>query len=142
MEKFEWVEHTADVGFRSFGETLEEAFENAAIALTEIYTNFDRVEQKYSMKVEIKSEDKEALLYDWLDELIYLHDADGFVLGGLEVKKISKDNEVYLLEAVLSGEDYSSEKHGQKTGVKAMTYHMMDIKKEDDKWILQAVVDI
>lgn len=142
MEKFEWIEHPADTGFKAYGNNLEEAFENAALAFTNIIADAEKVEVKEEYDIDLSSEDLEALLYDWIDYLIYLYDAKSFLASKFEVEKISKTNDGYKLEAKAQGEKYNREKHGQGTEVKAMTYHMMEIKDDPNQSYVQAIVDI
>ncbi|MEM2266294.1 MAG: archease, partial [Candidatus Hadarchaeales archaeon] len=82
--KFEWVEHPSDIGFRAYGKDLGEAFENAALALFEIMTDTGRVEPREEVEVELEAEDEQALLYDWLDRLLYFRDAEGLLLSRFE----------------------------------------------------------
>ncbi len=142
MKKFEWVEHPADTGFKAYGDDLEEAFENAALALSEIIADTEKIEAKKEMEISLSSEDLEALLYDWIDHFIYLYDAKSFIYSKFRVKNISETDKGYKLEAKAWGEKYDSEKHGDGTEVKAMTYHMMEIRDEPNQSYVRAVVDI
>ncbi len=142
MDKFEWIDHPADIGFRAFGEDLEEAFENAAFALADIIAEVEKVEDEERIDISLSSEDLEALLYDWIDHFIYLYDAKSFIASKFVVEKISKTDEGYELEAEAFGEKYDREKHGQGTEVKAMTYHMMKIEDKPGQTYVQLIVDI
>ncbi|KXB05226.1 hypothetical protein AKJ50_01515 [candidate division MSBL1 archaeon SCGC-AAA382A13] len=142
MKKFEWIEHPADAGFRAYGSDLEEAFENAALALAEIIGKTDNVETKEEISIEIESEDLEALLFDWLDHFVYMFGAKDFIASEFEVEEISKEKEGYKLIAKAKGEEYNSEKHGPGTEVKAITYHMMDIIRQTDHCSVQVIVDV
>jgi SHS2 domain-containing protein len=141
MKRFEWVEHPSDIGFRAYGRDLAEAFENAALALFEIMVDTEKVEPREETKVELEAEDEGALLYDWLDRLIYLHDSKNMVMSKFEVT-ISRIKSGLKLDARAWGERFDPEKHTERTAVKAMTYHMMEIKQGTDKCSVQAVVDI
>lgn len=139
---YRYGEHTADVLIQAYGCTLEEAFKNAAIALADLTYYSSRVEPKDSRFVAVEYEDLEGLLFRWIDELLYLFDAEKFALSRrIEVKL--EESGGYVLKAHLYGEKYDIGKHGF-TGliVKAMTYHMMEIKKVEDYWVVQYVVDI
>ncbi len=142
MKKFDWIEHPADAGFRAYGENLEEAFENAALALTELMVDSEKVEPVEQENVEIRSEDLEALLFDWLDHLLYLQGAKGYVASRFKIKRISEENGEYKLEGKTWGEKYSREKHGPGSEVKAITYHMMEINQKPDRSSVQVVVDV
>ncbi|MCS7131811.1 MAG: archease [Hadesarchaea archaeon] len=141
MRKFEWVEHPSDIGFRAYGKTLAQAFENAASALFEIMVDTSKVEPRELVEVELEAEDEQALLYDWLDRLLYFHDAHGLVLSKFEVELSSSPGGMKL-RAKAWGERFDPAKHPERTAVKAMTYHMMEIKLGSDGCMVQAVVDI
>lgn len=141
-KKFEWIDHPADTGFRAYGVDMEEAFENAALALTEIMVDVERVEVREEIEVELEAEDLEALLYDWLDHLLYLFDAKDMVGSEFEVEIIPEAEGGYRIEARVRGEKYDPDKHGSGSEVKAMTYHMMEIDQGEDECSVQVVVDI
>ncbi len=141
MKKFEWVEHPSDIGFRAYGKDLAEAFENAALALFEVMVDTGKVESREDVKVELEAEDEGALIYDWLDRLLYFHDSRNLVMSKFKVI-ISKTKGGLKLEANVRGEPFDPAKHPERTAVKAMTYHMMDIKQEKGRCSVQAVVDI
>jgi SHS2 domain-containing protein len=141
MKRFEWVEHPSDVGFRAYGRDLPEAFENAALALFEVMVDTSEVGPREEVKVELEAEDEEALLYDWLDRLIYLHDSKDMVMSKFMVT-ISRIKGGFKLNAQAWGERFDPKKHPERTAVKAMTYHMMEIKHEKNRCSVQAVVDI
>ncbi len=140
---FEYAEHTADVMIISYGCSLEEAFINAAYGFANFIYDLSKVEPKKRIELEITGDDLEQLLFNWIDELLYRLDAENFALGKIEKLEITKQGDKYVLRAVILGEDYDKQKHGFKgTIIKAMTYHMMDIRKEDSRWRIQYVVDI
>ncbi|WP_297500752.1 archease [Thermococcus sp.] len=141
MREWEQYEHTADVGIRGYGETLEEAFEAVALALFDVMVDVRKVEPRECRDVEIEEEDLEALLYSFLEELLVLHDVKGLVFGDVKVK-IGRAENGYRLTARACGEPLS-EKHGPKEEVKAITYHEMEIKQlPDGRWMAQLVPDI
>lgn len=131
MKKFEFFDVTADVGFYSYGITLEEAFENAALAMFEVITDTTKINPSTRKKIMIESEDILALLYDWLDELIFIHDSQFLIFNTFKVE-IQKMNEgLFRLTGTVIGEVFKPEKHESREDVKAVTYHLMDIKEEN-----------
>lgn len=141
MKRWEHYEHTADIGIRGYGDTLEEAFEAVAIALFDVMVDVRKVEKKEVREIEVEGEDLYSLLYNFLEELLILHDTEGLVFGDFEVK-IEKTEQGYRLKAKAYGEKLS-EKHEPKEEVKAITYHEMEIKQLPSKeWIAQLVPDI
>ncbi|MCO6041731.1 archease [Thermococcus alcaliphilus] len=141
MKRWEHYEHTADIGIRGYGETLEEAFEAVAIALFDVMVNVEKVEKREVREIEVEGEDLYSLLYNFLEELLILHDTEGLVFRDFEVK-IEKTEEGYKLKAKAYGEKLS-EKHEPKEEVKAITYHDMEIKQlPNGEWMAQLVPDI
>lgn len=139
MKKYEYFDVTADVGLRAYGETLEEAFQNAALAMFEVMTDTTKIRPSIKKEVHITSEDPSALLYDWLDELIYLHDAEFLIFNQFKLK-ISKRNQEYVLDGTLWGETFNPDRHESREDIKAVTYHLMDI-KEEDGFKVQVILD-
>jgi SHS2 domain-containing protein len=137
--KYEFFDVTADVGYKAYGETLEESFENAALALFEVITDTAKVKCMLEREISIESEDLFALLFDWLSELIFLHDSEFLVFSRFKVK-IVKSKENYRLNAVVCGEAFDLMIHESREDVKAATYHLMDI-KEENGYILQVILD-
>lgn len=141
MKRWEHYEHTADIGIRGYGDTLEEAFEAVAIALFDVMVDVRKVEKKEVREIEVEGEDLYSLLYNFLEELLILHDTEGLVFGDFEVK-IEKTEQGYRLKAKAYGEELS-EKHEPKEEVKAITYHEMEIKQlTSGEWMAQLVPDI
>jgi SHS2 domain-containing protein len=90
----------------------------------------------------VEYDDLEGLLFSWIDELLYLFDAEKFAWSR-RIELSIKKGERYWIDALLCGEPYDQVKHGF-TGliVKAMTFHLLEIKQIDDYWVVQYVVDI
>lgn len=136
-----FLPHTADVKFRAYGKTLEDAFKNAAYALTDTITNHKKVRAKIKKEIKVKSENREALLYDFLEHFLVLVDTDEFLLNNVKSIKISKKKGKYELTAVFIG-DKVSKKYEIDTHIKAVTYQQMQIKKVDGKYMLQVILDV
>jgi SHS2 domain-containing protein len=142
--KFKFFDVTADVGYWAYGESLENAFENAATAMFEVITDTSKVRSKLKKKIQLEAEDECGLLYDWLSELLFLHDSEYLVFSKLYVRieheKIDGQKR-YFLDASAFGEEFDPSKHERRSEVKAVTYHMMEIKLEK-RYILQVILDI
>jgi SHS2 domain-containing protein len=142
MRKWEHYEHTADMGVRGFGSTLEEAFEAVALGLFDVMVDVGKVEPRECREVEVEEEDLEALLYSFLEELLVLYDMEGIVFGDVKVR-IEKTDNGYRLRARACGEPLNLKKHNPKEEVKAITYHEMEIKRlPDGRWRAQFVPDL
>ena len=150
MQKYKYLEHTADAKFESYGKTIEEAYENATLAMANIITDTETIEPKITKDISIKSENLESLLYDWLEKLITLLELEGFLLAKVKIKKIkeikkdTKEGKIqyHVLTATIQGDTYKH-KYELKTEIKAITYNDMEIKKnKENTWTITAVVDI
>lgn len=136
--KYKFLEHTADVKFQAFGKTLGEAFENSALAMfTTMYDG--KVGGKIKKKIKASGKDLESLLYNFLEELIVLFDAEGFFLSSIKVK-IDDKGKMKKIEAEAIGD--KAENYEMKIDVKAVTYHEMFVKKQKGKFICQVVLDV
>ncbi|HEY0088488.1 MAG TPA: archease [Candidatus Lokiarchaeia archaeon] len=140
---YEFLDHTADVQVKSWGATLEEAFAQTAYSLMAIMTpNLKKIEATEEKKIKIEAEDKEALLFDFLSELLYIFDVDNLVFSQINVKEISQTENNFTLEAILKGEKFNKEKHEIGIEVKAITYSFMEINEAKDRVEIKIVFDI
>jgi protein archease len=140
--KFEFLEHTADAYISAHGATMEEALANAALAMFEVMTDTEKVAQTHRDAVEVEAEDEYALLYTWLEALLVKFEVNGFLYSKFEVHSIKETRDSFKLKATAYGEKYDPQKHPQKVGVKAVTYHQMEFIKTPEKVTLMFVLDI
>ncbi len=110
------------------GNTLEEAFENAGIAVVDTMIDIKSVEAITLKKIEIKAKDLSYLLYNWLEEIIILTITEGFAARKFSIQLIDKDG--YELVAKINGEEIDFKKHNFKLEIKSPTFHLMEIKLE------------
>ncbi|MEE9525154.1 MAG: archease [Candidatus Woesearchaeota archaeon] len=136
MKQYEFLPHTADVKFRAYGKTMEEAFSNAALALAKIITD-DKVEENIEKEISVEAEDEKALLYDFLEQFLILIDSENFLLS--KVKELKIDG--LKLKAKIVG-DTELDKYEINTHIKAITYQEMEINKEKDKYMVQVIPDL
>jgi len=140
-KEYEHLSHTADVIVVGYGETLEEAFANAAKGVFAIITDISKVEPKECRKIEDRADDLEQALYKWIDDLLLYFDAEGLVFSKFKVR-LEKKNNGYVIIGEACGEPFDPKRHEYGTIVKAMTYAEMKIEKRDNCWYVQFVVDI
>ena len=140
--KFEFLEHTADVYIRAYGRTMEEAYENSALAMFEVMTDTDKVALLREEPLEVEAEDQYALLYDWLEALLVKFETEGMLYSKFQITDWKETEEIFKFKAKVWGEKFDSQKHPQKVGVKAVTYHRMVIIREKDRVILEFILDI
>jgi len=139
---FEFLEHTADAYIAAYGKDLPEAFENAALAMFDVMTNVEKVNSEIKDSVEVVAEDEYALLYSWLEALLVKFDVNKMFYSKFKVLSINQTSGGFRLRAEIWGEKFNPEKHEQKVGVKAVTYHRMEIIKEPNKATLKFILDI
>ena len=136
MGSFQLLEHTADVGILAQGETLAETFAQAALGMFSFMTDISQVQERQTRLVEVAAPDIESLLVAWLNELIYLFEVEELLLKGFNIQEITPTH----IEALCSGESFDAVKH-KVMGVKAATYHMLEV-KENDSWQARVILDI
>lgn len=137
MEPYNTFEHTADIGIEARGATLEEAFANAARGMFSIIVDGSDIDAREKREIALEeTDDDEQLLVDWLSELLYIHDVEGLVFDRFD---ITIDDG---LHATAEGEPYSREKHGYGSEIKAVTYHMLTIKRNSKGTEIKVLFDI
>lgn len=133
----ETFEHEADIGIRGFGHTLEEAFENAAICLYSVMVNVGSIELKEVRTISVTASDPELLLVEWLNALLSLSDIERMVFARFEVVFNGMS-----LTGRAWGEHLDKARHQPHVEIKAATYHMLRITKENELFAAQCVVDV
>jgi len=141
-KRFKFLEHTADLYIAAYGKSLEEAFENAAYATFEGMTDLKKVQPKLEDAVEVEGYDEQALLYNWLEALLVKFDIIGNLYSRFKVASIEKTSAGFKLKAKIWGEPFNPRKHISKVGVKAITYHQMEIMKEHGLVTVKFILDI
>ncbi len=135
MQKYKILEHTGDVKIKAYGKTKGELFENAMVAMMAVLHPKYEIRNLESRSIKIKSQDTNALLVDFLNEVNYLRQVHTEMYGGVEFKKFS-DTEI---EATLEG--YRVEEFGED--VKAVTFHELDIQQNSQGlWETMIVFDV
>jgi SHS2 domain-containing protein len=139
---FEFLEHMADAYIAAYGKDLAEAFENAAAAMFEVMTDIEKVKPEVEDYVEVEAADEYALLYNWLEELLVKSEINEMLYSKFEISELARTADGFRLKAKIWGEKFNPEKHPQKVGVKAVTYHQMEITKEPGKTTVKFILDI
>jgi SHS2 domain-containing protein len=137
MEKFEFLDHPADIKFKAYGNTLNKLFENVALAVSSYLGSGNKIEPRKCKTINVSAEDNESLLYRFVDELIYLLEVEKFIVSKVEVTLRG-----YNLKAEVYGDD--SKKYEIKQ-IKAATYAEMYVKKVksgEEHWEAQMVLDV
>ncbi|MCQ2971322.1 archease family protein [Methanobrevibacter gottschalkii] len=137
MKKFEYFEVTADIGFKAYGKNLNEAFENAGLAIFNIISDTNYINPTKEISFEITSEDNVSMLYDYLEELLFYHEVEFMLFSEFSVEI----SEGFSLKATIMGEEIDWDKHERKSEIKAITFHKMEV-LETNPVKLQAIVDL
>lgn len=131
---------SADAAFEASGSTLEEVFRDSAMATFEVMADTKTVKPLLRREIALENEDMDGLLIDWLSELVFLKDSESLLFCGFDVN--IRKNDVYVLKGVAKGEKIDRDRHNLRSDVKAVTYHLLELKKTGDKWIARVVLDI
>ena len=137
-KRFEILDHTADIGLIVYGKDLRTLFENAGEAFFHLITDLKRVKQKEERQVELKGESLERLMVDWLNELLYLYDVESLLFKGFKVEVVGEGG----LRARVKGEPFQEGVHVIKTGVKAVTHHQIQVRRENGGWRARVILDL
>ena len=144
-DKYIFFDKTADAKFQAFGYTLDEVFKNAQEAMVSVMYSLDEITDNEfdpeEREIIVEGANLEALLYNFLEETIFLMNAELFVGLIYQIQIIHKE-EVYKLKAILHGtQSINLESHGE---IKAVTYNEMYVKHDEDsgKYTVQVVVDM
>jgi len=136
--RWEHFEHPADMGIRGIGATLQEAFAQAALALTAVTVDQTRIDARDSISLTCTEPDVELLLVTWLNDILYEMSTRRMVFGRFDVM-IEGSN----LTATLWGEALDPAKHQPGTEVKAATYAQLKVEHQPNgTWIAQCIVDV
>jgi SHS2 domain-containing protein len=136
MKRFEFIEHTADLGLAAYGKNLAGAFANAAYGMFSIIAELDAVKEVESRRIEIKEDDAESLLFEWLNSLLYYFDVETLLFKRFDITDFGEKH----LVAECWGEAYDSARHRLKTGVKSATYHMLEVDRKKNQ--VQVIFDV
>jgi SHS2 domain-containing protein len=138
MKAYTLIDHTADVGIKAYGKSLSEAFQNAAKGMFDIIIDKSEIENIGQYNIKLEADDLEQLLVDWLSELLYIHSTKNIVFGFF---KVDLDEKKKTLSATIFGEKLDMGKHKIGSEIKAVTYHMLEVKKRKPFYV-QVLFDI
>jgi SHS2 domain-containing protein len=137
----EYLDHTADVGLRACGPTLEEAFCEAARGLFALMVNVGVVASRARHGVRATAQTLPELLVEWLSDLLAQKDLTGMVFGRFEVR-IRDTVDGHVLDGTAWGEEMDRARHGLKLEVKGISYLGLVVEQEAEAWVAQCVLDV
>ncbi len=138
---FEYLDHTADIGIRGIGKTVEEAFCEAARAIFNLMVDLEEIVPEEAVHVTVEARQLDLLLVEWLSTLLVKKDLEGLLLSRFHVELREMENG-FSLRGMGWGEPLDLKRHQPKTEVKGVTYAGLRVQKEDERWLAQCVVDI
>ena len=134
---FKYLDHVTDALIEAYGSTLDEAFENSARGLVNTMFDLSNISDNLEVKIEARGHDLYSLLYDWLEKVMLVILTENIILSDFTVKISSTekigDHCTYFLSCTARGEHLDLDKHHFKVEIKAVTYHEMQIKQENEK---------
>ena len=133
--RYEEIEHTADVGIRAYGKTLNELFANAAEGMFNLIADLDKVKPVGQVRLRLEADDIPALFLRWLSDLLYLHETQHLLFSSFDVKVRGVS-----LEGSARGEAIDKKRHELKLVIKAVTRHRLTV--DADRGIAEVIFDI
>jgi SHS2 domain-containing protein len=141
-EGHRFLEHTTDAYIEAWGPNLERAFAQAAEGFYETMLNLDAIQPVVENSVQVDGHDKEELLYNWLEQLLLEFDIKEMVYASYDLSIAFNEPTLFKLRARMRGEKYDREKHGAKTEVKGVTYHLMTIQESAKEARVRFILDL
>ena len=135
---FEVIDHAADVGIIAYGTDMKQIFSNAAFGLLSLITEPESIGAELQRELEVVAEDRDSLLVEWLNELIYLFDAEHLLFNRFDIDSLTSNR----LKATCYGDKFDPLRHKLKLGVKAATYHMLKMDRRSNGYRAQVIFDI
>ncbi len=135
---WEHLEHGADIGVRGYGGSLAEAFAQAALAMSAVITDLDKIDPVACIEVECEAPAYDILLLDWLNEIVYQMATRKMLFGRFDLRITG-----HRLRARLHGEAADPAKHQPAVEIKGATLTELEVyQREDGAWVAQCVIDV
>ncbi len=141
-EGHRFLEHTADAYIEAWGPTLERAFAQAAEAFYETMLNVQKIDPILEEHIQVDGHDKKELLYNWIEQLLLEFDIKAMVYASYHIIIAPDDLTSFKLRGKVRGEKYDRGKHGAKTEVKGVTYHLMTIEEDAKEAKIRFILDL
>ena len=139
---FELFDHTADLGLRVRAASLEELLADAGRGLLAMHVaNPEAVRPVQAKTIELTADGPAYLLFDWLSELLFAFESDRQLLAEFAIT-VEGANPPLRLRAVCRGEPMDPARHVMDHEVKAITYHRLQVERQDGTWFAEVIVDI
>ena len=136
--RFEQIEHTADIGIEATGDTLAEAFENAACGMFSVMADIAGMSPSRAIEVRVEADDLQCLLHAWLAELIYRFDAENVLPVEFKVEELTETS----LTAKVGVRLFSADIEWIGPAIKAVTYHQLTVERTPGGWRTRVIFDV
>lgn len=138
IPRWEHLEHGADIGVRGYGDSPAEAFTQAALSLSAVVTDLDKIKSAESIEIECEAPEFDLLLVDWLNEIVYQMATRNMLFGRFDVRI-----EHHRLQARLYGEKADPGRHQPAVEIKGATFTELKVYQNDaGEWIAQCIIDV
>ena len=141
-EGHRFLEHTTDAYIEAWGPTIERAFAQAAEAFYETMLNVQKIDPILQEHIQVDGHDKKELLYNWIEQLLLEFDIKAMVYASYHIIIAPDDLTSFKLRGKVRGEKYDRGKHGAKTEVKGVTYHLMTIEEDAKEAKIKFILDL
>ncbi len=136
--KYRFVDHTADIAFEVYGGDLRELIKNATMAFYNAFVYTDKIKVEYKKEIEVEAESEDLLLFNWLNELLFIFDTEFFAGKNVDVNVFEDD--VLRARGVLEGCRVDSKLI--KVEPKAITFHNFKVERRNNEWYGFVIIDI
>lgn len=136
--EYELLEHKADTGFLVVAPSWEQLYVHAALALTDMLVRLDHIREKEKKTLSVKAANKESLLVNWLNEILFLFEKERFLAHRILFEKFDGSE----IRAALWGEIYDPARHGHFSEVKAVTYHQLELGEDEKGFFTRVFLDL
>jgi SHS2 domain-containing protein len=138
MKPFEILDHTADIRIKVYGKDLKELFRNAAFGMCSILADLEGITASTELEIKVEAPDREELLVEWLDELLYNFYTKHIIFSEFNIKELTDTG----LTSGVKGRFIGENKNRLKTEIKAATRHDLRIEKKEGHYEVQIVFDV
>lgn len=138
LVRYETFEHEADIGIRGFGRSLEEAFQNAAVAMFSVIAKVETIQPTEKKSIAVFAPDRELLLVEWLNALLSAADLERIIFSTFDVRIKNGTS----LTGTAWGEHLDHKRHEAHVEVKGATYYLLNVSENGGFYTAQCVVDV
>ena len=139
---YEYLDHTADLGIRGIGATLEQAFSEGALAMLAAMANLETVHSEQSWPIHCTASDIPLLFVEWLNEILYRREVQDALLNSAHVTRLEPNDAGWTLEGVVCGQALDPERHETYIEVKGATLSGLEYHHEQGRHTIQCILDV